>query len=1160
MPATSSHTVCGDQHGMGCRYESESIHAANTHSMGKPWVINQYGVNHDSLLYVEAKGLLGEIRRQSKGCGGVKEAKQMLIYLRVFLDLAGMGADGIEGNLNGAGEFSMGRHMKGRVEDIIREDCFLYSFSRSEDKDQGKCIDKLKRLSILLQSDSFLFGELLKIYCTEFIKHVACFSSVEETYLLTHLFKRGDPQIVLENVIALLINCNSNTTDDAQRDRHNQFGLFTRFSFLKLLQYLQMYFFVCKNDNHDGSLGIFELVLIEISACESEKNTRKWVNCSDEYYSRWTSWDYERLSRMIVSLPDKIYNVYLSIVKREEDEGVIGSSLTARQLAASIPCEVLYFQRDSFFGIVSSVILRRLEYFAQTIPLLTLLKDGKVTFDGASPVQYVGYSYCLRFFSGLMGKCCSAGFGCFLCTEDFIYSLVKSSYSDEDKCSALLSVFCDLVAVLPDNQREKLLVDVVNAILKLVENEKKIGKSVLTLKSEENISAEGCCMLVIRRLFLHKGKLGRLLVDDVEVKEQLKSFKKGDDMNDFLSKQPALYSRVVDSSKSLFELSESFRKLCVKTLSNRVYVSSCMQEGMIGLVGGGSLDFLKKAFQTILKSWSNVELESREMKGDEAFISKSVMGLLGFWVRESNNATDCCIPFLTYFLDGVQCRFENPDFFFVQSAMVVAESFAKYTVHGNEEGKQSNGDSSLKFEYEETQDTLSLKRALALHELVDVEVTFIGVQENTEDVSVKISPLPDVLHAVVDNNISNEEAQGDESRMYMDSNSDLESLDSFAIMDSDNEDGGDLRFSSTEKMEKTPHYIEDLIAGLGQGEDPEKFEFCLTNGANIIEELASRWSREDSISTCGKDALELLISEYDSKRDDRSASYLSGIAGQMGPGRQVLSLLKIVIGITNDFNIENAESLLRGIACRLVCFMPSPCSMLIAREFCGDYCFQHKAEMLNILVEAAIELSNNKFVEKSCSSSASLDQGSFKEIEEQFNSIALSSDKSRRFAPAKLKQLQQPARKSKQNEFAKVAGAFFFPLVSYFGDSSRDTHDLMSEENSMLLGRFLYSLSMIFRCAGPYCQLIHKMTKYFLLVLFEVQNGVSFKKNFIVKSFFASLSAILETIPTFMAEEDFREDLVTIVSLGLSKLKKEMLEKDQQFAACVAKVVKCTPK
>lgn len=224
-----------------------------------------------------------------------------------------------------------------------------------------------------------------------------------------------------------------------------------------------------------------------------------------------------------------------------------------------------------------------------------------------------------------------------------------------------------------------------------------------------------------------------------------------------------------------------------------------------------------------------------------------------------------------------------------------------------------------------------------------------------------------------------------------------------------------------------PKYLRDLIEGLADRQNVEKFVACFEQAEKIIDEqLASDDAK------IGVDLIELFMSVDDS------------------------------------YGIERFLSIKFDCCVSIVCMHPRTCAEYICNEFnaqANKYSVADRAFMLDVLAGAARKLSD--LTQASDDKTKRKKQRPLKEWEKVIEQRILSS--------TRIISKKSSVIVSKKNHFHEVAGSFFFPLVRDFGVAELSftktrKMDVVNDE-FFLLTKYLNTISVVTFCAknAPIC-------------------------------------------------------------------------------------------
>lgn len=220
---------------------------------------------------------------------------------------------------------------------------------------------------------------------------------------------------------------------------------------------------------------------------------------------------------------------------------------------------------------------------------------------------------------------------------------------------------------------------------------------------------------------------------------------------------------------------------------------------------------------------------------------------------------------------------------------------------------------------------------------------------------------------------------------------------------------------------KSPKYLRDCIEGLIASEDPSKTEAALKN----IEKLVGA-SLDDLEDVC-------------------------------------VELVKVLLHLQDRYSTDKFYELRHNAMVSVTVRCPQQVACYLTEEFFApNYNLQQRLDMLNVLADAAQQLSSPSEIQKirsvprkflfhqvSCSSYDQVVPDWQKIVQDRIDK------KTKRFAKGPTKPQPKPV----ANKFSSVAGFFFFPLMKNF-DSKVNTLDLLGDD-TLILGRLVYTLGIV---------------------------------------------------------------------------------------------------
>lgn len=242
---------------------------------------------------------------------------------------------------------------------------------------------------------------------------------------------------------------------------------------------------------------------------------------------------------------------------------------------------------------------------------------------------------------------------------------------------------------------------------------------------------------------------------------------------------------------------------------------------------------------------------------------------------------------------------------------------------------------------------------------------------------------------------------------------------------------------------KRPRYVLDIIKAFTikeEFEDVEKFELTITSARDIIKQQL-----------------------HENHSD------------------MALDLLRIFIDLQMHCYVENFEDLKTKAVVEVCSIYPTECAQYIGREFNTEitkYSMRTRMYMLDILSETAKRLSKLEFSrgEKDQTSTSNrqahgINKLTLKLQEELDNRNKKDAQRIiRERLLAKTRRIASRTKISDEgfNQFASVAGWFFFPLVQGFGKEQMNFTkgtNLKHDIDSILLVKFIHTLSVLMLCA-----------------------------------------------------------------------------------------------
>ncbi|XP_061404098.1 telomere length regulation protein TEL2 homolog [Lethenteron reissneri] len=415
---------------------------------------------------------------------------------------------------------------------------------------------------------------------------------------------------------------------------------------------------------------------------------------------------------------------------------------------------------------------------------------------------------------------------------------------------------------------------------------------------------------------------------------------------------------------------------------------------------------LIEALKTLLDTWSNASSVKHTSYEQHAYITQAILICLGLLNEQDKKKHKHTL--LSLMMGGVKCHLESNIVSVRRLGMITAESITSVLEPAGHQ---------LKFEYEEDEETVHLKSLLnpepeqneaKMHSHAAI------VEKISQDQYGKDQHNPEMKGSKEDKSWTEKKpAVEDED---LDSDDDLVPYDM-----SDDDDDDDMP-----KLKK-PHYIRDCMEGLLASEKPDKLEAALMAAESLI--------RGDATST-------------------KEVS---------------VELVKILLHLEELCSIKNFQSLRQRAMVAATATDPARVASYLTAEFYGpNYNLRQRMDMLDTLVLTAQELSQVTLAAVKAARPAHVS-----EITEGGPTLPDPSlpthwteivrrridSKTKRFASPRA-----PEPTAAPNNFAAVAGNFFFPLIRNY-DNKLDTFDLLGEDH-MVLARLLHTLGAIMHAAS----------------------------------------------------------------------------------------------
>lgn len=409
-----------------------------------------------------------------------------------------------------------------------------------------------------------------------------------------------------------------------------------------------------------------------------------------------------------------------------------------------------------------------------------------------------------------------------------------------------------------------------------------------------------------------------------------------------------------------------------------------------------------EAFEKLLGAWSDGASLRRRPLQQSSYLSKAVLIFIARLQREESLLTsDVKDTVQKTLLNGMASYLDSSVTQIRKMGMVVGESLSSL-IHLDEK--------TLKFDFEVDDFVKSLQRLLTLPEDRISKSFDEDTKSKTGD--HKASNLLETV------NLQNENTSGFDCAT-VDSESGRISADE--EVDSDDFDEDDLipvaSDSTSSKPGKCPIYLAECMEGLLSTDDPERYEQCLRHAERLVRKHPE-------------------VSEM------------------------AVELCKVLLHLDDHFSLPEFSILRLKAMVAVTVSSPETIARYLTREFYGrNYNVCQRLDILNVLSSAAKELSELESPEENRRSDDEVNKRSLTD-ETDWTSIIKTrlESKTRRFAKGRKR---QPV--AVHNRFAKVAGWFFYPLMSHF-DSKEPCIDLLVCDH-IILERLLRALGVVMYCA-----------------------------------------------------------------------------------------------
>ncbi|PSN47788.1 hypothetical protein C0J52_08164 [Blattella germanica] len=300
---------------------------------------------------------------------------------------------------------------------------------------------------------------------------------------------------------------------------------------------------------------------------------------------------------------------------------------------------------------------------------------------------------------------------------------------------------------------------------------------------------------------------------------------------------------------------------------------------------------------------------------------------------------------------------------------------------------------------------------------------------------------------------------------------------------------GDTKIS----VKKQPKYLRDVLAGLLETEDFERF----TLSFEVMENLITQQLPDDDVSLA-------------------------------------VELLELLIALEEKFCIENFDFKRFSACIAIVTIFPTPCAEYLCSQFnsgLGKFsinqlmfildCLAGAAKKLSFVETQVSEKSNSKDISKKCVTVSKSGRQKLDPVQNSIEDIVKKRIEShtRRFATS----TKSPV--CHANKFSSVAGSFFFPLLfgfcqNYYNDPFYKNS--LTTNNCVLLVNFLQTLAVVMN-ASVNCTKSLQMGKELLDLCWSLRYHSDAKVRLSVMS---CVGAVILAVPKPYLQADLQEPLL----------------------------------
>lgn len=479
----------------------------------------------------------------------------------------------------------------------------------------------------------------------------------------------------------------------------------------------------------------------------------------------------------------------------------------------------------------------------------------------------------------------------------------------------------------------------------------------------------------------------------------------------------------------IFKSSIEWKFVLTKKLPLLTYINDdLLIDNLVFFIAHEDINLMDDLLMEMLAIWSTKTHISDTPFEQHFYVTKFIVLMVAYLPNLKERATDI----RKKLFNGVQMHFSSSDDKLRALGMITAETIIGLLDDSEKE------DDKLKFEYDSIDKKIS-------NEIVDVIRDFpLRKCTQMENVMYKEEEIVTGMHELISLSKNEHHPKIIIAKKCEVIQKQSQPLKQQVVvkkeLDSDDED--DLQAYPDESPsydKKRPQYILDIIKAFTtkeEFEDVEKFEATITSARDIIKQQLPEQHSDMAID-----------------------------------------LLRIFIELQMQCYVENFEDLKTKAVVEICSIYPQECAQYIGREFNTEitkYSMRTRMYMLDILSETAKRLSKleiSKSEKDVTNNKAPVNKLTLKLQEELDNRNKKDAQKIiRDRLLAKTRRIATRTKISEEgiNQFAPVAGWFFFPLVQGFGKEQMNFTNgtnLKHDVDSILLVKFIHTLSVLMLCA-----------------------------------------------------------------------------------------------